>query len=109
MFMIVFGAMSYLALQQRHRDDVNPIPPLVGVVGSFGAFPILIWNLYTNEPAVFGTVVVTAVAVLVVESLYFGRETIWAGVERGGRTVAGFAADRRTDPEPTSTEESSND
>lgn len=109
MFMVVFGAMSYLALQQRHRDDINPIPPLVGVVGSFGAFPILIWNMYTNEPAVFGTVVVTAVAVFAVESLYFGRETIWAGVERSGRTVADFASDRRTDPETTSTEESSTD
>ena len=109
MFMVVFGAMSYLALQQRHRDDINPIPPLVGVVGSFGAFPILIWNMYTNEPAVFGTVVVTAVAVFAVESLYFGRETIWAGVERSGRTVADFAAGRRTDAESTSTKEPSND
>jgi amino acid transporter len=42
MFMVVFGAMSYLAFQQRHRDDVNPILPLVGVIGSFGAFLILI-------------------------------------------------------------------
>jgi type IV secretory pathway TrbD component len=63
MFMVVFGAMSYLAFQQRHRDEVNPVPPLVGAVGSFGAFPILIWNMYTNEPAVFSTVMVTAAAV----------------------------------------------
>jgi len=97
MFMVVFGAMSYLAFQQRHRDEVNPIPPLVGAVGSFAAFPILVWNMYTNEPAVFGTVVVTATAVFVVESIYFGRETIWAGLERGGRTVADFAADQQTE------------
>jgi amino acid transporter len=108
MFMVVFGAMSYLALQQRHRDDVNPIPPLVGVVGSFGAFPILVWHMYTNEPAVFGTVVVTAVAVFGVEVLYFGRDTIWAGVEQGSRTLADFAAQRRGEQE-TSTEETSND
>ena len=109
MFMVVFGAMSYLAFQQRHRDEINPVPPLVGAVGSFGAFPILIWNMYTNEPAVFSTVVVTAAAVFAVESLYFGRETIWAGVEQGGRTVAGFAADRQTDTGTTSAEEPSND
>jgi amino acid transporter len=109
MFMVVFGAMSYLALQQRHRDDVNPIPPLVGAVGSFGALPILVWNMYTNEPAVFGTVVVTAVAVFTIESLYFGRETIWAGVERGGRTIADFAADQRSGTETTDAEEPSND
>ncbi|MFY4815252.1 APC family permease [Haloarcula sp. AONF1] len=108
MFMVVFGAMSYLALQQRHRDDVNPVPPLVGVVGSFGAFPILVWHMYTNEPAVFGTVVVTAVAVFGVEVLYFGRDTIWAGVEQGSRTLADFAAQRRGEQE-TSTEETSND
>jgi amino acid transporter len=107
MFMVVFGAMSYLALQQRHRDDVNPVPPLVGVVGSFGSFPILVWHMYTNEPAVFGTVVVTAVAVFAVEVLYFGRDTIWAGVEQGGRTLAEFAAERRAEtdsPEEASTE-----
>jgi amino acid transporter len=108
MFMVVFGAMSYLALQQRHRDDVNPVPPLVGVVGSFGAFPILVWHMYTNEPAVFGTVVVTAVAVFGVEVLYFGRDTIWAGVEQGSRTLADFAAQRRGEQE-TSTEETSSD
>jgi len=106
MFMVVFGAMSYLALQQRHRDDVNPIPPLVGTVGSFGSFPILVWHLYTNEPAVFGTVVVTAVAVFAVESLYFSRDTIWSGMEQGGQALADFAADRQsnTDPDPTSEE-----
>ncbi|MFB6206733.1 MAG: APC family permease [Haloglomus sp.] len=108
MFMVVFGVMSYLALQQRHRDGVNPIPPLVGVVGSFGAFPILIWHMYTNEPAVFGTVVLTAVAVFAVESIYFGRETIWAGVEQGSRALADFAAER-TETEVNSTEEASND
>ncbi|QAU14185.1 amino acid permease [Halorubrum sp. BOL3-1] len=109
MFMVVFGAMSFLAFQQRHRDDVNPIPPLVGLIGSFGAFPILIWNMYTNEPAVFVTVVVTAVAVFAVESLYFGRETIWAGVEQSGRGLADFAADRQANTDPGSAEEASND
>jgi len=64
--------------------------------------------MYTNEPAVFGTVVITAVAVFAVESLYFGRKTIWAGVERGGRSVADFASGRRTDPD-TSTDESVDD
>lgn len=108
MFMVVFGAMSYLALQQRHRDEVNPVPPLVGVVGSFGAFPILVWHMYTNEPAVFGTVVVTAVAVFAVEVLYFGRTTIWAGVEQGSRTLADFASQRRGETE-IGREETGND
>jgi hypothetical protein len=71
----------------------------VGLVGSFGAFPILVWHLYTNEPAVFGTVVITGIAVFAIEALYFGRDTVWSGVERGGRGVADFAADRRSSSE----------
>lgn len=109
MFMIVFGAMSYLALKQRHRDDVNPVPPLVGVVGSFGAFPILVWHMYTNEPAVFGTVVVTAAGVFAVEAVYFGRDTIWAGLERSGRGLAEYAAEAQTEAESDATEETSTD
>lgn len=97
MFMIVFGSMSYLALQQRHREEVHPVPPVVGTVGSFGALPILVWHLYTNEPQVFGTVIITGVAVLLIEAVYFGRDTIWAGVERGASALADFAAQQRSE------------
>jgi hypothetical protein len=77
----------------------------VGLVGSFGAFPILVWHLYTNEPAVFGTVIITGIAVFAIEMLYFGRDTVWSGVERGGRGIADFAADRRSNSEEGTTGE----
>lgn len=105
MFMVVFGSMSLLAFAERDREAVNPLPPLVGLVGSFGAFPILVWHLYTNEPAVFGTVIITGIAVFAIEMLYFGRDTVWSGVERGGRGIADFAADRRSNSEEGTTGE----
>ena len=110
-FMFVFGTMSYLAFRERDREGVSAAPPLVGMIGSFGAFPILRYNLYTNQPGVFGAVVLTGVVVAVIEIIYFGHNTIWAGIERGGFAVGTFAAGPQSalsDPDETSTEPEAN-
>ncbi|WP_136690133.1 APC family permease [Halorhabdus amylolytica] len=73
-FLIVFGAMSYLALCERDRESVTPLPPLVGLVGTAAFFPLLLWHLYRTEPGTFGTVVILAVTVVALEVLYFERE-----------------------------------
>ncbi|SDF18219.1 APC family permease [Halorientalis regularis] len=79
-FMIVFGAMSYLAFRHRDQEAVNPVPPLVGVVGAAGFFPLMLWNLANREPNTFYMVVVIAVLVVTVELLYFERDDIAAEV-----------------------------
>ncbi|MFB6072293.1 MAG: APC family permease [Halobacterium sp.] len=74
-FIIVFGAMSYLAFTQRD-DGVHPVPPAVGAVGALGFAPLMLRNLYRRKPGTFGMVVVLAVFVVGVELLYFEREEI---------------------------------
>lgn len=102
MFMIVFGSMSYLALTQRHHEDVNIIPPLVGFVGSFASVPILLRHLYLNEPTEFVMVVLTAAFALSVELLYFGRETIWDGVKQGQGRIGDVLTSESTKQETES-------
>ncbi|NUC72450.1 APC family permease [Haloterrigena sp. SYSU A558-1] len=82
-FIVVFGTMCALALTVRDSDDVdvNPIPPLVGAIGSAAFFVMLTWYLYSQLPAVFWLVVVIAAAVFAVEALYFKRETLSEGVQ----------------------------
>jgi len=75
-FILVFGAMSYLAVRERDRDGVHPVPPAVGLVGTALFFPLMLYHLARDQPGTFVTVVVLAVAVLGVELLYFERETI---------------------------------
>ena len=81
-FMIVFGAMSLLAFKYRKEGDIHPAPPLIGIIGSFGSAPILVWFQATRQPEVFATLVVAGVFVITIEVLYFGRDTIWAGVKQ---------------------------
>lgn len=81
-FMIVFGSMSLLAFKYRKEGDINPIPPLIGLIGSFGSAPILVWFQATRQPEVFATLVVAGTFVISIELLYFNRETIWAGVQQ---------------------------
>ena len=88
-FIVVFGAMSYLALAERDRDGVHPLPPAVGLVGAAGFFPLMLWNLYNREPETFGMVVVIAVAVVAAEILYFERDVIKREVDEVERTVFG--------------------
>jgi amino acid transporter len=79
-FIIVFGAMSYLAFRQRHVDGVSTVVPAVGVVGATGFFWFMLWHLYRTEPQTFYTVCLLTGAVLVAEMLYFKRDALERGV-----------------------------
>jgi amino acid transporter len=79
-FIVVFGLMSVLAFRQRDEDAVNPVPPAIGAVGAGAFLPLMAWNLSQREPTTFQLVVVLSVAILVVELLYFERETVEEGV-----------------------------
>lgn len=79
-FMVVFGAMCYLALHERDHEAVTPWIPAVGLLGIVLFFPLLLWHLWTAERGVFWTVAILTVVVLVLELLYFERETLVDGV-----------------------------
>jgi amino acid transporter len=92
-FIVVFGAMSWLAFQQRDHESVNPVPPLLGVVGAAAFFPLMLWNLYTREPETFGLVVVVAAVVIAVELLYFEHERLETDIVQAEAAVPGVDAD----------------
>lgn len=70
-FIVVFGVTNFLAIQKRESLDHNPYVSVVGLVGSLGFLPLMLFYLYTNEHAVFNAVVMLAVAVVGVELVYF--------------------------------------
>ncbi|QLH77333.1 amino acid permease [Halosimplex rubrum] len=80
-FIVVFGSMSYLALRERDRDRIDPVPPAVGLVGTAAFLPLLFWHLYTNQRHTFYVVVVVSVVAVAVELLYFERDAIEEEVE----------------------------
>ncbi len=82
-FVVVFGAASLLALRERDREAINPLPPLVGAVGGFAFAPVMLWNLYTREPETFWMVLLIGAFVVSVELLYFERGTIETHVPDG--------------------------
>ncbi|UPV73131.1 APC family permease [Halorussus limi] len=86
-FIVVFGAMSYLAFAQRDREEVRAAVPAVGVVGTALFLPLMLWHLYADQRSVFFSVVAIAVAVVGVELLYFEREKIEDGIESVERWV----------------------
>lgn len=88
-FIIVFGAMCYLAVHLRDHDAINPVPPVVGLVGTAGFGPLLLGNLYHREPNTFYLVLLIAVTVITVELLYFERETIEREVEEFEHALLG--------------------
>jgi amino acid transporter len=85
-FIVVFGAVSYLALRQRDRADVRTLPPVVGVLGTAAFLPLMLWNLHARRPGTFYAVVAIAVLVVGVELLYFER----AYLEREVEQLEGF-------------------
>lgn len=80
-FIVVFGAMSVLALRERDHDAIHPLPPAVGALGAGGFAPIMIWNLYTREPETFWMVLLITVGVVSVELLYFERDRLSSHLE----------------------------
>ena len=80
-FIVVFGAMSGLALRRR-EGAVSAVLPALGAVGATAFFPLMLWNLHNREPNTFYTVLVVAAVVVTVELVYFEREFLEAAVER---------------------------
>ena len=79
-FIVVFGAMNFLAVQERDSLNANPYVPMVGFVGSLVFLPLMVYYLYTQEHAVFNAVALLTVVVIAVELLYFARESIKDGL-----------------------------
>ncbi|GGL72287.1 APC family permease [Halocalculus aciditolerans] len=75
-FIVVFGAMSALAFRLRDDDRVNPVLPAVGVLGTAAFLPLLFYHLLSREPRTFVAVVLTAIAVFLIELSYFEREQL---------------------------------
>lgn len=75
-FIVVFGAVSYLAVRHRDQSAVNPLPPLVGVVGTAAFAPLMLYHLLSREPGTFVTVVAIAVVVVAAELLYFEHDAL---------------------------------
>lgn len=75
-FIVVFGTVSALAVRHRDQPAVNPLPPLVGVVGTAAFAPLMLYHLATSEPGTFLTVLTIAVAVVAVELLYFEHDAL---------------------------------
>ncbi|MFB6234880.1 MAG: APC family permease [Halopenitus sp.] len=86
-FIVVFGAMSLLAFRQRDQPAVNPIPPAIGAVGAVGFFFLMFWHLFRRERHTFYAVVVIAVVVVAVETLYFKHEALQEEVTTFERIV----------------------
>ncbi|MFB6147049.1 MAG: amino acid transporter, partial [Halobacteriaceae archaeon] len=80
-FMVVFGAMSYLAFRERDHESVTPIWPVAGVLGCASFFVLLAYHLWSAQRGTFYVVLAITVAILVLELLYFERETIADGLE----------------------------
>ena len=76
MFIVVFGAVSGLALVNRDEADASFLPPLVGLVGSISFFVMLLWYLYSQLPEVFYLVIAIAIIVFGFEALYFKRQSL---------------------------------
>jgi len=73
---VVAGTASWLAFTQRDHEAVNPVVPAVGVVGVLTFAPLLLARLYTEQQAVFWSVLALSTAVVAAELLYFERERI---------------------------------
>ncbi|MFB6196890.1 MAG: amino acid permease, partial [Halobacteriaceae archaeon] len=79
-FIVVFGAMNYLALRQRHGGGIQKWIPLLGLLGTSVFFPLFGWHLYTEQFDIFVLVVGLTLVLLVTEGLYFERKFISEGI-----------------------------
>jgi amino acid transporter len=76
-FIVVFGAMNYVAIRQTDRRTWIPV---VGLVGSVLFLPLFAWHLYSEQFDIFVLVLAIALALLLVEGLYFERELASEGI-----------------------------
>ncbi|MFB6125638.1 MAG: APC family permease [Halanaeroarchaeum sp.] len=86
-FITIFGLVSALAFRERGSAIRTWLVPAVGTLGAAATVVALLWHLYDAEPHVFGSVVVIATAVILVELLYFEREPLFEEGERIERVL----------------------
>ncbi|MFB6133673.1 MAG: APC family permease [Halanaeroarchaeum sp.] len=79
-FIVVFGAMNYVAIRRVDASGFRSSIPIVGFVGAVAFLPLFGWHLYTEQFEIFALVVAITVVLLVVEGLYFKREFANEGV-----------------------------
>jgi len=79
-FIIVFGAMNYVALRQIEWSGLRTWIPVVGLAGAIVFLPLFSWHLYSEQFDIFVLVVGIAAALLLVEGLYFERELASEGL-----------------------------
>ncbi|HET7324321.1 MAG TPA: APC family permease [Halococcus sp.] len=86
-YIVVYGSVNVVALMKRDSDQISPIPPMIGLVGSAMFFVLLLRYLYLVKRPVFSAVVIIALVVFGIEAVYFERETIKESVEEAEEQV----------------------
>ncbi|GAA0244423.1 APC family permease [Haladaptatus pallidirubidus] len=79
-FIVVFGAMSYLAFRERDNPSITAVVPAIGMLGSAVFLPLLLWHLYTTQRGILALVVGITVSIFLLELVYFERKSILQGV-----------------------------
>ncbi|ESP89824.1 APC family permease [Candidatus Halobonum tyrrellensis] len=79
-FIVVFGAMNYVAVRQVEWSGPRVWIPVIGLAGTVVFLPLFCWHLYSEQFDIFVLVVGIAVALLLVEGLYFERRLVSEGV-----------------------------
>jgi amino acid transporter len=80
-YIVVYGSVNAIALSHRDSDHISPIPPIIGLVGSITFFVLLLRYLYLVKRPVFTAVVLIALVVFGIETIYFERDVIKTEVE----------------------------
>ncbi|WP_227380376.1 APC family permease [Haladaptatus halobius] len=75
-FIVVFGAMSYLAYTNRDELDLIAPIPLLGIIAAVVYAPLLLYDLYLSDPITLGMVFLIAIVIIGSELLYFEGEPI---------------------------------
>ncbi|GAB3688256.1 amino acid permease [Salinarchaeum chitinilyticum] len=80
-FIVVFGAMCAIALDQRDAEAINPVLPAAGLIGCVSFFVLMFYHLYRSEPGTLVTVIAISAAVIGTELLYFERDVLEEEIE----------------------------
>ncbi len=79
-FIVVFGAMNYVAIRQVDSSGFRTWIPVIGLVGAIVFLPLFGWHLYSEQFDIFVLVVGITAVLLLVEGLYFERELASEGI-----------------------------
>jgi amino acid transporter len=79
-FIVVFGAMNYIAIRQIDGSEFRTWIPVIGLVGAIVFLPLFGWHLYSEQFDIFVLVVGITAVLLLVEGLYFKRELASEGI-----------------------------